>query len=108
MSTTYIGRAHSRLDGPAKVTGQAKYAGEYTAPNLAYGVVITSNIARGMISSINAGDALALAGVVAVLTHENVPKLAKSDESWEDEVAPPGSPFRPLQSAEVYFSAQPV
>src|SRR5439155_19998930 len=47
-------------------------------------------------------------GVLAVLTHENVPRLARSDESYQDEVAPPGSPFRPLHDEKIRFSGQPL
>ena len=37
---TYIGTATSRVDGRAKVTGAAQYAGEFNAPDLAYGSVV--------------------------------------------------------------------
>jgi xanthine dehydrogenase YagR molybdenum-binding subunit len=106
--STYIGRPLPRLDGPAKVTGRAKYAAEYNAPGLTYGVVVTSSIARGKITRIDARAALALAGVNGVITHENAPRLARADKKWNDEVAPPGSPFRWLQDDQIHFSAQPV
>ena len=35
--TPYIGKPTSRVDGRAKVTGHAKYAGEFNAPGLAHG-----------------------------------------------------------------------
>ena len=35
-------------------------------------------------------------GVLDVLTHAHRPPLADNDEAWKDEVAPEGSPFRPL------------
>ena len=37
--TSYIGTAVSRVDGRAKVTGAAKYAGEYHPKDLAHGSV---------------------------------------------------------------------
>src|SRR5262249_41361741 len=67
-----------------------------------------SEVARGKIKRIDVGAALALPGVLQVFTHENTPRLARSDKSWGDEVAPPGSPFRPLHDDEIRFSAQPV
>jgi xanthine dehydrogenase YagR molybdenum-binding subunit len=39
---TYIGTPTSRVDGRAKVTGAAKYAAEFDAPDLAYGSVVAS------------------------------------------------------------------
>jgi xanthine dehydrogenase YagR molybdenum-binding subunit len=108
MTTAHIGKPISRVDGRAKVTGGAKYAAEYNVPDLAYGWVISSAVARGKVTRIDADEALALPGVLQVFTHENAPTLARSDRSWRDQVAPPGSPFRPLHGDEVQFSAQPV
>src|SRR5215510_11676430 len=62
MTTNYIGRPISRVDGRAKVTGAAKYAAEYNVPNLAYGCVVSSSIAKGRIINIDASDALRLEG----------------------------------------------
>ncbi|HWG79805.1 MAG TPA: xanthine dehydrogenase family protein molybdopterin-binding subunit [Stellaceae bacterium] len=107
-ATVYLGMPTSRIDGRAKVTGEAKYAAEYNVPNLAHGVVVTSAIAKGRITRIHAADALAVAGVLDVFTHEHRPKLAASDEKYGDEVAPPGAPFRPLYDGEIRFSGQPV
>ena len=39
--TTYIGTATPRVDGRAKVTGAAHYAGEFNVPGLVYGSVVT-------------------------------------------------------------------
>jgi xanthine dehydrogenase YagR molybdenum-binding subunit len=106
--TAYIGKRVSRVDGRAKVTGAAKYAAEHGVPDLAHGYVVGSAIARGKIVSIDASAALALPGVLQVFTHENAPRLARSDKSYRDEVSPPGSPFRPLHDAEIKFSGQPI
>ena len=108
MTTNYIGQPISRVDGRAKVTGAAKYAAEFNVPNLAYGYVVSSAIAKGRIKNIDAGEALRLEGVLQVFTHENSPRLAQSDQSYTDEVAPPGSPFRPLHDDSIKYSAQPV
>jgi xanthine dehydrogenase YagR molybdenum-binding subunit len=108
MKTSYIGEPTNRVDGRSKVTGAAKYAAEYNVPNLVYGCVVSSAIARGRIAKIDASDALRLEGVLQVFTHENAPSLAQSDESYTDQVAPPGSPFRPLHDDVIRYSAQPV
>jgi xanthine dehydrogenase YagR molybdenum-binding subunit len=107
-STSYIGVPTSRVDGRVKVTGTAKYAAEYNLPGLVHGFVITSAIARGRIRRIDTRDALAVDGVLDVLTHENRPKLARSDDKYSDEVAPPGTPYRPLYDDRIRWSGQPV
>lgn len=107
-ATSHLGKPASRVEGRAKVTGAAKYAAEYNVPGVAHGFVVSSTIAKGRIERIHVADALAVDGVLDVLTHEHRPKLASSDEKYKDEVAPPGSPFRPLYDDRILFSGQPV
>ncbi len=104
----YIGSSVSRVDGRAKVTGAAKYAGEFNVAGLAYGSVVTSAIARGRIARIDASEALAVDGVLALLTHENRPQMAETDACYKDDVAPEGSPFRPLYNGNILFSGQAI
>jgi xanthine dehydrogenase YagR molybdenum-binding subunit len=105
---TYIGTPASRVDGRAKVTGAAKYAGEFNTKGLAYGSVVTSRIAKGRIAHIDASEALRVDGVIDVLTHGNRPGMANTDAAYKDEVAPEGSPFRPLYDERILFSGQPI
>ena len=105
---THFGKPTSRIDGRAKVTGAAKYAGEYNVPGLAHGFVVSSAIAKGRIKRIDFEETMAVDGVIAVLTHAKRPKLASSDKAYNDEIAPPGSPFRPLYDDKICFSGQPV
>jgi xanthine dehydrogenase YagR molybdenum-binding subunit len=106
--TTYIGTPTSRVDGRAKVTGAAKYAGEFSTPGLAHASVVTSMIAKGRIASIDPSAALSVAGVIDVLTHQNRPPMPSDDSAYKDDVAPEGSPFRPLYDDRIRFSGQPL
>jgi xanthine dehydrogenase YagR molybdenum-binding subunit len=106
---SYIGTATSRVDGRAKVTGEARYAGEFSTRGLAYGSVVESAIAKGRITRLDTSEALRVEGVLDVLTHQNRPAMAGTDEAWKDEVAPEqGSPFRPLYDDRIMFSGQPI
>lgn len=111
MSVTenlHIGRPTSRIDGPLKVTGRAKYAAEYPAPDLLHGYIVGSTIASGRISKLDLDRARLVQGVVEIFTHDNRGKAAWLDRSWRDEVAPPGHPFRPLNSDRILFDGQPI
>ena len=108
MSTHHVGQPINRVDGRLKVSGEAKYAAEYNVPNLSYGCVISSEIARGTIESIDADAALALPGVLRVFSYENTRGLPWFDGRYRDELAPTGSPFRPLYDDEIEWSGQPV
>jgi xanthine dehydrogenase YagR molybdenum-binding subunit len=107
MTTAYIGEPTSRVDGRAKVTGRAKYAGEPTVANLVYGSVVSSTVAKGKISRIDTAAALAVPGVLKVLTHENSP-LPQSTRTYVDEAGSPGETFIPFRDNSVKFSQQPV
>jgi xanthine dehydrogenase YagR molybdenum-binding subunit len=104
----YIGTATSRIDGIAKVTGAAKYAAEFDAPGLAYGSVVTSTVAKGYITRMDPSAAMRVNGVIEVLTHENRPPMADDDQAYKDDVAPAGSPFRPLRDNKIVFNGQPI
>jgi len=108
MTTRFIGQPQSRVDGRAKVTGAAKYAAEHSTPHLLHGVVVASTIAKGSIAKIDASEALALEGVVHILTHENRRKTAWLDLKHKDMIAPSGSPFRPLHDERILHNDQPV
>ncbi len=106
---SFIGTATSRVDGRAKVTGAAKYAGEFNTENLAYGAVVTSTIPSGRIVRIDTSEALRVAGVLAVITHDNRPPMAAKSTAYKDDVAPEkGTPFRPLYDDKIMFSEQPI
>ncbi|HEV2802297.1 MAG TPA: xanthine dehydrogenase family protein molybdopterin-binding subunit [Pyrinomonadaceae bacterium] len=107
----YIGKEMSRVDGVAKVTGRAKYAAEFRAPNLAYGFIVLGSVAKGRIKEIDTREAERAPGVVRVFTHLNAPRLGPKASH---EQAPPRAreeqdkSFRALQSDRIYFNIQPV
>jgi xanthine dehydrogenase YagR molybdenum-binding subunit len=72
-----VGTPLSRVEGRAKVTGQAQYAYEQPIEGVAYAAAITSTVAAGEIASIDAAQALGIPGVLAVISHANAPRLAE-------------------------------
>ena len=76
---TVVGRAHDRIDGPLKTTGEALYAYEFhdEVANPAYGYVLGSGIAKGSVRSMNLDDAKAAPGVIAIVTAANAGPLGK-------------------------------
>jgi xanthine dehydrogenase YagR molybdenum-binding subunit len=104
----YIGSSQSRIDGVAKVTGAAKYAAEFNAPGLVYGSIVGATIAKGRITRIDTDGAKRVKGVIEVITHRNRPSMADNDKAYKDDVAPLGSPFRPLYDDKVVFDGQPI
>ena len=64
-----------RVDGPEKVTGRARYAFEHVPDDVAYGVLVTSTIAKGRVTGFEAAPILERPDVIAVITAANAPEL---------------------------------
>ena len=103
-----IGKSINRVDGIKKVTGQASYAADFDVPDVAYGYVVNSSIAKGKITSINTAEVKAIPGVLEVFTHENLPPYLNANADYTDPLSPPGHPFRPLYDENILFSHQPI
>lgn len=80
MAVRAIGTPVERLDGPAKVTGTARYAFEHPVDRPAYLYPVQATIAVGRIVGVHTEAALAEPGVLAVLTHQNARRVASSDD----------------------------
>lgn len=76
-----IGTRPIRHDGADKVTGRAKYANDTNMGGMLYGKILRSPYAHARIKSIDASEALALPGVMAVVTSKD---LAEADDRIEE------------------------
>jgi xanthine dehydrogenase YagR molybdenum-binding subunit len=74
MKNDRIGDPLDRVDGRLKVTGGAKYSGEYKLPGLTYGVLVPATIASGTVTAMDIKAAQRAPGVLAVITPFNAPK----------------------------------
>jgi xanthine dehydrogenase YagR molybdenum-binding subunit len=101
-----VGEPLSRLDGPAKVTGSARFSADVGMEGLAHAVVVGSTIARGAITSIDTAAAEATPGVLAVLTPANAPQLPQGGDAAFN--PPMGRKLTLLQDKEVRYNGQPV
>ncbi|MFJ9130431.1 xanthine dehydrogenase family protein molybdopterin-binding subunit [Streptomyces sp. NPDC102340] len=80
-TTSALGSPAARREGPAKVTGAARYAAEHTPEGCAYAWPVPAGVARGEVTAVDDTAARALPGVVTVLTHLNAPRLAEPDDA---------------------------
>lgn len=103
----HIGKGEKRVDGRDKVTGKARYAGDFNQPGQLYGVIVSASAGLGRIQDIESRDVEAMPGVVAVLSHRNAPKLAyKPHKAFIDPAV--GERLHVLQDDVVRFYGQPV
>ncbi|HEY3315136.1 MAG TPA: xanthine dehydrogenase family protein molybdopterin-binding subunit [Bacillota bacterium] len=68
-----VGRSVLRIDALEKVTGQAKYPGDFAMPGMRHAKVVWAGEPHAKIAGIDTAAAAALPGVVAVLTSRDVP-----------------------------------
>ncbi len=100
-----IGATVDRVDGRAKVTGEALYAADVAMEGLAHACGVFSTIGSGQIERIDASQAESAPGVVGVWHHENLPKLFRSPNTFEfnDRV---GEVRPPFEDSVVYYAGQ--
>ncbi|MCS0635401.1 xanthine dehydrogenase family protein molybdopterin-binding subunit [Streptomyces sp. LP05-1] len=77
-----LGADTARLEGRDKVTGTARYATEqaHTPPGCAYAWPVPATVARGRVTAVDTAAALALPGVLAVLTPDTAPRLGHAED----------------------------
>lgn len=77
-----LGAGVDRVDGPAKVTGTARYSYEIGVSDTAFGYVIGATIGKGEVVAIDAAAARAAPGVLAVLVND--PRLPSDTANGKD------------------------
>ncbi|MFE4050118.1 xanthine dehydrogenase family protein molybdopterin-binding subunit [Streptomyces sp. YIM B13518] len=91
---TALGAPAVRREGRQKVTGGARYAAEHPLADRVHARPVPATVARGRVTAVDTAAALALPGVLAVLTHENAPRLAEPDDPTLAVLQDPGVPHR--------------
>jgi CO/xanthine dehydrogenase Mo-binding subunit len=80
-----VGTDASRPDGTLKVTGEFAYGSDLWADEMLWGVTLRSPHPAARIRSIDLGPALALPGVYAVLTADDVPGEKRYGLEFQDQ-----------------------
>ena len=68
-----LGKSEIKVDAVEKVLGTAKFAADYTMPNMLWGGVFRSTVPHAYIKKLNLEKARALPGVACVLDHTAIP-----------------------------------
>ena len=104
---TAIGQPLSRVDGRLKVTGNARYAADMPMAGLTHAAIIDSTIANGCTVSIETTAAQRAPGVLAVFTHQNMPRMHPTPKPWSH-LHPYGQSYLPLQDDRIHYAGQPI
>lgn len=106
-AATSVGKPNTRVDGPLKVTGAARYSSDIEVEGVAHAVIVQSTIANGRIAAIDTSAAESAPGVLGILTHLNAPKLNKLSSKKTVEDSEPLDPAL-LQSDKVFYAGQHI
>jgi xanthine dehydrogenase YagR molybdenum-binding subunit len=102
VSIPAIGAPYDRIEGSAKVTGEALYTGDVAIAGMLHAVVVPSTVGSGTIVSIDETRTRAHPGVVEVMTNRNAPRVNTKKTTPNDSL------LFLLQDDVVQFDRQPV
>lgn len=94
MANSLVGKNFTPSDVHGKVTGKAKYAEDFRAEGMLFCRLLTSPMPHGRVRDIDASAALAMEGVVAILTADEVPEVS--------------APRSPILTNEPHFVGEPI
>ncbi|WP_157218364.1 xanthine dehydrogenase family protein molybdopterin-binding subunit [Flavisphingomonas formosensis] len=104
----HVGKPVSRIDGPLKVQGAARFAAEFTLYGMTYASVLFSTITKGRIATLDTADAEAAPGVVLVMTYRNAPRMRPMPAFGSNRMAAGGDDLPVMQDDRVHWNGQPV
>jgi len=103
-----IGAPVSRIDGPLKVQGKARFAAEFPMDGMVYAALAYSTIAKGGILKLDTSAAEAAPGVVLVMTYRNAPKMKPTPMFGSESKAAGGDNLTVMQDRRVHWNGQPI
>ncbi|WP_051939703.1 xanthine dehydrogenase family protein molybdopterin-binding subunit [Phaeacidiphilus oryzae] len=107
-ATRYAGSRVPRVEDPRLLTGHGTYVDDVVRPGMLHGHFVRSPLARARVLGVDVSEALALPGVRAVFTAEDLNPGVH--EQWYTMQGPdaPDTPRPPLAEGEVRFVGDPV
>ncbi|MEO7335095.1 MAG: xanthine dehydrogenase family protein molybdopterin-binding subunit [Caldimonas sp.] len=103
-----IGAPVSRLDGPLKVQGGARFAAEFPMDGMVYAALAYGTVPKGRIATLDTHDAESALGVVLVMTHRNAPRMQPMPLFMSKEKAAGGDDLPVMQDDRIHWNGQPI
>src|SRR3954452_10201150 len=106
--TKLVGQNYTTPDLIAKVTGRAKYAEDYRADGMLFTKLLLSPMPHARVRRIDASAALAMPGVKAILTADDVPDLRGAEKALTNEPLYQGEPILALAAVDERTAAEAI
>src|SRR5256714_6706268 len=104
----YIGHNYTPPDLVAKVTGRAKYAEDYRADGMLFAKLLLSPMPHARVRRLDTARALALPGVKAILTADDLPDLKGAERALTNEPYYQGEPILAVAAVDESTAAQAI
>jgi 4-hydroxybenzoyl-CoA reductase subunit alpha len=83
----FVGRPWAKVDGPAKTTGETRFADDLFLPRMLFGKLLRSHLPHARITRLDVARARTLPGVIAIITGHDLPTKFGIMPSSQDEEA---------------------
>src|SRR5438128_2309063 len=103
-----IGQNYTTPDLIAKVTGRAKYAEDYRADGMLFAKLLLSPMPHARVRSIDTRAALAMPGVKAIITADDLPDLRGVERALTNEPLYQGEPILALAAVDEETAAAAI
>ena len=109
MAEKHVGRNYVPVDHVAKVTGRAKYAEDFRAEGMLFTKLLLSPMPHARVRSIDTSAALAMEGVRAILTADDLPELpGGAERALTNEPRYQGEPILAVAAVDEATAAEAV
>ena len=108
MAGKYIGRNYIPPDHVAKVTGRARYAEDFRAEGMLFTKLLLSPMPHARVRSVDTSAALAMPGVRAILTADDLPDLGGQERALTNEPRYAGEPILAVAAVDELTAAEAV
>jgi len=103
-----VGTNYTPPDLVAKVTGRAKYAEDYRADGMLFAKLLLSPMPHARVRAIDTRAALAMPGVKAILTADDLPDLRGAERALTNEPLYQGEPILALAAVDETTAAEAI
>src|SRR5918911_5250338 len=108
MADKLIGQNYTTPDLVAKVTGRAKYAEDYRADGLLFAKLLLSPMPHARVRSLDTRAALAMPGVKAIVTADDLPDLRGAERALTNEPLYQGEPILAVAAVDELTAAEAI
>jgi xanthine dehydrogenase molybdenum-binding subunit len=108
VAVKLIGQNYTPVDHEAKVTGRARYAEDFRADGMLFTKLLLSPMPHARVRAIDTAAALAMPGVKAILTADDLPDLGGAERALTNEPLYAGEPILAVAAVDELTAAEAV